>query len=93
MSDLNEKQLEALERVKPICADCKYYDNSDEWSPPSCSRSVASACNVSGRVSMRACHDERNRGFPNSCGKRGQYFEQYVAPPTLFDKVIAWLKS
>lgn len=90
---MTKEEQEALDKVKPICAECKYCIKDDWYS---CSRTgKAVANNVSGSVytRYRECDDERNRGYQDSCGKRGRFFEQ--APPpkqSWLDKVITWIK-
>lgn len=93
---MTKEEQAALDKVKPICAECKHCFVDDIWGDYECGRTgKAYANNITGSVHTRYrdCEIERNQGLQGSCGKQGIFFEQ--APPvkqSWLDKVIAWIK-
>lgn len=87
-----EEQL-ALDRVKPICAECKHYWEP-EYSAPKCTRTDAiRADNITGRVdhSYHTCDTERKLGLQGSCGRLGKHFEPKPIHPSWIERLIAWV--
>lgn len=90
---MTKEEQEALNVVQPLCCNCKHYEDNDGWSTPTCKRAVMAACNVTGQITLRECHDERNRGIQGSCGKQGVFFEYWAPIKGPVERFITWLVS
>lgn len=91
---LTKEEQIALDRVKPICAECKHY-LEPEYASPKCTRTDSiQADRISGGVShsYRSCDIERGLGLQQSCGKQGRFFEP-MPPKQLswIERLIAWV--
>lgn len=90
---LTKEEQAALDRVKPICAECKHYIEN-EFRGPECARTDSINANkITGRVghSYHACDTERKLGLQGSCGSLGKHFEPKPINPTWIERLIAWV--
>lgn len=92
---MNEKELAVLDKVKPLCIDCKHYEDHDGWATPTCKIAVLGCEPVQGIITYNTCSKERNVGIHGHCGESGTNFEPKPEPKakSWFDRLIAFLSE
>lgn len=91
---MTKEEQEALDRVRPLCVECKHHILNTEWDEYQCGRTGSvTACNVTGRIHTkhRECSVERNHNFQNSCGRTGRFFEPKPPKKSWLEAIIAWV--